>query len=130
MSASGGETPAGIRITGENWAHQPRGWRDVLRCLGGGHRAAMTAEDGPDHVERCTCGAVSLDGGPWLRSEPFRRVSSAKSARLLAGARELDELLDWTQQTMRRRRDGLPAEPLPPPARPAAERLLRGDDPR
>jgi len=119
------ENSPGIQVTGGNWAHQPRGWRDVLRCLSGGHRPAMAGTDGLDRVKRCTCGAISVNGGPWLRSEPFRRVSTARSARLLAEAREHQEAVDWAHRAVGRLRDGLPSEEPSPAAIRAIGRLLR-----
>lgn len=85
------------QITGDYWAHQPRGWRDVLRCTRGGHRTAMSGlVNYFTRVDRCTCGAIRIDGGFWAEGNPRRRVSPEESARLLSEAREQKEQLERT----------------------------------
>jgi hypothetical protein len=97
------------QITGDYWAHQPRGLRDITRCLLGLHRAAMSGDLGyGEHVSRCTCGAIQMDrNGYWLQQEyRFRWVSRRTSARLVAADRQREQ----SRARMRQQQDA-PADP-------------------
>lgn len=60
-------------IFGRDWFREPRGWRDVLRCLFGRHRPVMVGVGGHEIVYRCSCGAIRLKHGVWMESRPFHR---------------------------------------------------------
>jgi len=81
------QSPGRLKAAGfpeDFWMHQQRRVRDVLRCLRGRHRAAMEgALSSGSYAERCTCGALRLDGGRWSGAEPFRLVSAKESAELI-----------------------------------------------
>jgi hypothetical protein len=82
------------QVTGDYWAHQPRGLRDIARCLSGFHRAVMSGDlRSGEHVDRCTCGAIQVNfSGYWLRQEyRFHRVSRRASAQLIAGDRQREQ---------------------------------------
>jgi hypothetical protein len=89
------ETP---RIAGAYWSHQPRGWLDIIRCLLGRHRPAMSVDlsDG-EHAARCTCGAIRTDrDGYWLSPEyRLHRVSRRESAEIIAADRQREE--QWAE---------------------------------
>jgi hypothetical protein len=89
------ETP---QITGGYWAHQPRGWLAILRCLLGRHRTAMSGDlSYGEHVDRCTCGAIQMDRDGWWMGQEYRfhRVSRRESARLLEVDRRREE--QWAE---------------------------------
>jgi hypothetical protein len=77
-------------ILGDYWAYQSRGLGDVIRCLRGRHRPAMSGHiPSGSLVDRCTCGATRYCEGPWFHDgHPYRLVGRQKSARLIAQDRE------------------------------------------
>ena len=93
-----------MQISGEYWHHQQRGWRDVIRCLLWRHSGAMTwAEEDGTRGERCTCGAIRLDGRFWLGPvSPFRRVSQDESVRLTAADHERKQQMEESHTRLQR----------------------------
>lgn len=51
---------------------EPRGWRDVIRCLIGRHRVVLQGVHAGMRISRCSCDAMRVNGRPWLGSHPFR----------------------------------------------------------
>lgn len=97
-------------IDGEYFAYQPRGPRDVIRCLLRRHRTAMSGylPEG-SFAERCTCGASRYDGGRWLHDgKPFRLVGRERSELLIAADHErlhgLVQALDLVEDVIDRTR--------------------------
>jgi hypothetical protein len=60
-------------IIGRDWYYEPRGWRDVVRCLLGRHRNITIGRVYGDVVCRCSCGAIRYVGGSWFDGHPFRK---------------------------------------------------------
>ena len=59
-----------VMLTDRDWHTEPRGKRDILRCLIGRHRGVTQAIDDGVLVSRCSCGAISF-GGPWMGGHPI-----------------------------------------------------------
>lgn len=51
---------------------EPRGWRDVARCLLGRHRVSLAGRVAGMFIERCSCGAMRVNRRHWFESHPFR----------------------------------------------------------
>lgn len=67
-----------VRLDDGDWLAEPRGWRDVARCLLGRHRPITMAIDRDASVNlalvsRCSCGAIRLGDRYWLDARPWTR---------------------------------------------------------
>jgi hypothetical protein len=64
-------------IAPDAWHTEPRGWRDVIRCLLGRHRNITIGTTGIATVRRCSCGAINLSDMGWLvRSAPVHTAAT------------------------------------------------------
>lgn len=84
-------------LTDRDWSTEPRGMRDILRCMVGRHRAITVALDGGVVVSRCSCGAIAF-GGPWMGGEPIglRRALFRRTLRKVMDQIERDIRARWT----------------------------------
>lgn len=55
------------------WWNEPRGWRDVIRCLAGRHRVITSGFFDGMFVSRCSCGAIRIGRRRWFEAKPFTR---------------------------------------------------------
>lgn len=69
-----------IFLAGEadTWWTAPRGWADVARCLFGRHLIAMSVILDGRLIDRCTCGAIRMNGSYWVDARPWTRRSSGE----------------------------------------------------
>lgn len=71
-------------------AEESRTWRDVVRCVVGRHKPAITAEHGT--LQRCSCGAIRfVPGGRWVEGDPFGRRRRAGRKALGRAMKQIEE---------------------------------------